>query len=111
MVDNLVGNGVRYNRSGGSVDLDLGRENGCAILQVRDTGIGIPPEALPHVFERFYRVDPARSRERGGTGLGLSIARCVAEAHGGSIEVESRPGAGTTFTVRLPVRSAESEGS
>ncbi len=99
---NLVTNGLQYNRPEGRVDVTLLRENGDAVLSVRDTGIGIPPEALPHVFERFYRVDPARSRAHGGSGLGLSIARWIVEAHKGTIEVSSRPGAGSTFTVRLP---------
>ena len=74
-----------------------------AEIAVSDTGVGIPPEALPRIFERFYRVDDARSRDAGGTGLGLCIARTIAEAHGGRIEVESEPGAGSTFTVRLPL--------
>jgi len=104
LLSNLVSNGVRYNRPGGSVKVALGREDGLAVVRVRDTGIGIPEEALPHVFERFFRVDRARSRERGGTGLGLSIASWIAELHGGSIEVESRPDAGSTFTVRLPAK-------
>ena len=77
----------------------------CAEIAVRDTGIGIPPEALPHIFDRFYRADPARSRDSGGAGLGLCIARTIAEAHGGRIEVASTPGAGSTFTVRLPLRA------
>ena len=74
-----------------------------AEIVVQDAGIGIAPEALPRIFERFYRVDPARSRETGGAGLGLCIAKTVAEAHGGAIEVQSAPGAGSTFTVRLPL--------
>jgi len=73
-------------------------------LWVRDTGIGIASEHLPHLFERFYRVDKARSRAEGGSGLGLSICRWIAEAHGGCIFVESLPGKGSTFTVRLPIR-------
>ncbi len=68
-----------------------------------DTGVGIPPEALPRLFERFYRVDPARAREDGGTGIGLAIARSVVEAHGGTIRAESEPGHGSTFTFDLPV--------
>jgi heavy metal sensor kinase len=101
-LSNLVGNGVRYNRRGGAVEVSVSRENGEAVIRVRDTGVGIPAGALPHIFERFYRVDPARSRGRGGSGLGLAIARRIVEAHEGSIEVESRPGEGSTFTVRLP---------
>jgi signal transduction histidine kinase len=77
---------------------------------VSDTGVGIAPEAMPRVFERFYRVDPARSRETGGAGLGLCIAKTIAEAHGGSIGVESTPGSGSTFTVRLPFGPAETAG-
>ncbi len=73
-----------------------------AELVVRDTGVGIAPKDLPHVFERFYRADPARGRDPGGTGLGLSIAQWVAERHGGQISIVSDPGTGTTMTVRLP---------
>ena len=99
---NLVDNAIKYTPEGGRVTLSLYREDGWVRIQVADTGIGIPPEDLPHIFERFYRVDKARSREKGGTGLGLSIARWIAEAHGGRIEVESQVGKGTTFTVWLP---------
>jgi signal transduction histidine kinase len=76
-----------------------------AEIIVQDTGIGITPEALPRIFDRFYRADPARSRDSGGAGLGLCIARTIAEVHGGRIEVASTPGTGSTFTVRLPLRA------
>jgi heavy metal sensor kinase len=120
---NLVDNAIKYTPPGGSVSLGLkaakreashvdstsfqgaGEGADCAEIAVRDTGIGIPPEALPRVFERFYRVDQARSREVGGAGLGLCIAKTIAEAHGGRIELESTVGAGSTFTVVLPLAS------
>jgi signal transduction histidine kinase len=100
---NLVDNAIQYTPKGGQITLGLVREGGWARLTVADTGIGIPPEDLPHVFERFYRVDKARSRSAGGAGLGLSIASWIAQAHGGYIGVSSEPGRGTTFTVWLPV--------
>ena len=104
MLLNLVTNAIKYTRQGGTVDLTLTERNDAVSLMVRDTGIGIAPGDLPHIFERFWRADPARSRtgERPGTGLGLSITKWIAEAHGGSITVQSRPGRGTSFTVRLP---------
>jgi signal transduction histidine kinase len=76
-------------------------------VSVQDTGIGIPPESLGQIFDRFYRADPARSRDRGGSGLGLSLARWIAQAHGGSIDVQSQVGRGSTFTVSLPLASGE----
>jgi heavy metal sensor kinase len=100
---NLVNNGIKFTPAGGSVTISATRDGRWAVLRVADTGIGIPPEHLPRVFERFYRVDPARSRDRGGTGLGLAIARWIVQAHGGEIQVASTPGQGTTFTVRLPL--------
>jgi signal transduction histidine kinase len=103
IVKNLVGNAVQYNRPGGSVEVTLQPEDGSHVLSVRDTGIGIPQQDLGRVFERFYRVDTARSRETGGTGLGLSIVRHAVERHGGRIRVDSLLGEGTTFTVTLPV--------
>ena len=103
---NLVDNACRYTPAGGTVTLALVEHDGVALLSVRDDGHGIPPDALPHIFERFYRADHARSREVGGTGLGLAISQVIAEAHGGRIEVESRVGAGSTFTVYLPTRHA-----
>jgi signal transduction histidine kinase len=105
IVKNLVANGVQYNRPGGSVELTLRPADGTYVLAVRDTGIGIPQQDLGRIFERFYRVDTARSRETGGTGLGLSIVRHAVERHGGTIGVHSLLGEGTTFTVALPVDS------
>jgi two-component system, OmpR family, sensor kinase len=100
---NLVDNSIKYTSPGGSVDLRLSKEDGRAILSVIDTGIGIPAEDLPHIFDRFYRVDKARNREQGGSGLGLAIVKWVVQAHGGRIQVESSVGAGTTFLVTLPL--------
>jgi signal transduction histidine kinase len=100
---NLIDNAIKYTPEGGSVKLDVERQNGMALLRVEDTGIGIPPEDIPKVFDRFYRVDKARSRELGGTGLGLSIAKWIAELHRGTITVESEVDKGSTFTVHLPI--------
>jgi heavy metal sensor kinase len=102
---NLIDNGIKYNRPGGNVSVALELEGGGneARLVVEDTGIGIPAESLPHLFDRFYRVDKARSRDVGGTGLGLAIVERVAEAHGGKVTVESKPGVGSRFAVVLPL--------
>jgi len=100
---NLLANAVRYTPSGGSISLSLARENRFAVVTLKDTGIGIPPEDLPHIFERFYRVDKARARAEGGSGLGLAICRHIAEIHGGRIEGESKVGEGSTFSVYLPI--------
>jgi two-component system phosphate regulon sensor histidine kinase PhoR len=99
---NLVENAVRYTPSGGNVTVFARPENGGVALGVRDTGSGIPPEHLPRIFERFYRVDPARSRAAGGTGLGLAIVKHLVEAHGGGVHAESKPGHGTTVTASFP---------
>ncbi len=99
---NLLSNALHYNRRGGRVRVRTGAQNGHAVLEVSDTGPGIAPEDLPHIFERFWRADPARGRDDGRTGLGLAIAKAVAEAHGGSLGAESEPGAGAVFTLRLP---------
>ncbi len=99
---NLIDNSIRYTRPGGRVDVTLGAEDGEVVLRVADTGIGIPSRDLPRVFERFYRVDRARSRETGGTGLGLSIVKHVVENHGGTVGATSELGRGTTIEVRLP---------
>jgi signal transduction histidine kinase len=99
----LTHNAIKYTDSGGRVRLEVRKPSGGKVtVRVSDTGPGIPAEALPHIFDRFYRVDKARSREAGGTGLGLAIARWIVEAHGGSIRAESVPGVGSAFTVQLP---------
>ena len=102
LVCNLADNAVKYNRPGGRVDLTVRREGDWAAVTVADTGIGIPREHQARIFERFYRVDKSRSKQTGGTGLGLSIVKHIVERHGGSISLESAPGAGTSVTVRLP---------
>ena len=99
----LIDNAVKYTRSGGSITVGLKRSDDSAVAEFCDTGIGISTEDLPNIFDRFYRADKARSREYGGVGLGLSIARWVAEAHRGSVEVQSTPGSGSVFRVRLPL--------
>ena len=101
---NLIENAVKYTPRGGQVSVELAGDDGRIVFTVADTGIGIAPGDLPHVFDRFWRADSARTRtsERAGTGLGLAICKWIAEAHGGTIEVQSRPGRGTTFTVGLP---------
>jgi len=102
-IANLLENAVKYSDEGQPVELRAGRNNGLVVIEVRDQGIGIPSRDLERIFERFYRVDKARSRATGGTGLGLSIVRHVAEGHGGDVTVESREGEGSTF--RLALRS------
>lgn len=102
MVRNLLENAVRYTPAGGRITVELHREEGDAVLSVTDDGIGIPLEAQSRVFERFYRVDRARTRDTGGTGLGLAIVKHIAELHGGAVTVDSELGRGSTFCVRLP---------
>ena len=106
---NLVENGIKYNRPGGTLTVTLLREEDNAILRVTDTGVGIPEEAVGHLFERFYRVDKARSRSSGGSGLGLSIVRNMVERNQGSIRVESVLGQGSVFTVSFPIFDTEEE--
>jgi len=101
--DNLLSNALKYTGPGGTVSVSARADGPWVTVTVTDTGIGIPAEDLPRVFERFYRVDKARSRELGGTGLGLSIAREIVRAHGGEIVIDSEVGRGTTVTVRLPL--------
>jgi len=103
VVVNLLDNAIKYTPPGGRVMLQVRAEGDSAVLEVRDTGIGIPPEALPHVFKRFFRVDDSRSREQGGAGLGLSIVKAICSAHGAEVEVTSAAGAGCTFRIRQPL--------
>lgn len=101
---NLIDNALRHTPAEGTVNVSVARERGFVRMIVRDTGIGIPYNDLPHVFERFYVVDRSRARETGGSGLGLAIAKQITEAHRGTIEVESLLGSGATLTCRIPVR-------
>jgi len=103
VIVNLLDNAIKYTPAGGRVRLSVRREQGFAILEVADDGIGIPAEALPHVFKRFFRVDGSRSREQGGAGLGLAIVKSICSAHGADIEVISTPGRGSTFRLRQPL--------
>jgi two-component system, OmpR family, sensor histidine kinase SenX3 len=102
MFTNLVDNAVKYTPPGGRVEVVGGSEGSEIVISISDTGIGIPEGKIPRIFERFYRVDKARSKATGGTGLGLSIVRHVAQNHGGRVTVESAPNEGSTFTVFLP---------
>lgn len=99
---NLIINGIQYNLPGGTVAATVQVEGNTAVIKVKDTGIGIPKPDLPHIFERFHRVDRSRARHLGGAGLGLSIAAHIVELHGGTIEVESQLGIGSCFIIRLP---------
>src|SRR5207237_2978050 len=101
-VTNLLDNAVKYSEPGEPVEVDATVGEGSICIAVRDHGIGIPSRDLERIFERFYRVDRARSRQTGGTGLGLAIVRHTAQAHGGEVTVESHEGEGTTFTLFLP---------
>jgi two-component system, OmpR family, phosphate regulon sensor histidine kinase PhoR len=106
ILTNLFDNAVRYTPAGGRIGVDAGATADELVLSVSDTGAGIPPEHLPRIFERFYRVDPARSRDAGGTGLGLAIVKHLMESHGGRVEAESTPGTGTTVRLHFPLPSS-----
>lgn len=105
MMSNLIENALSYTEAGGSVTVNLTAQPNSVTLSVEDTGIGIPPESINHLFERFYRVDKSRSRAVGGSGLGLSIVKAIVDNHHGTIKVESKLGVGTKFIVVLPVRN------
>jgi signal transduction histidine kinase len=106
LLDNLLSNAIKFTPDRGAVDVRVGRENGHALVEVADSGMGIPEAEQEHLFERFFRTSAARSREIPGTGLGLAICRAIAEAHGGTIEATSAEGVGTTFRVTLPLEAA-----
>ncbi len=103
VVVNLVANAIKYTQEGGEVEMRVCRKASAAVLEVADNGAGIPDYALPHVFERFYRADKARSRESGGAGLGLAIVKAICTAHGAELNVSSKEGMGSVFTVELPL--------
>lgn len=103
VVVNLLDNAIKYTPEGGTVSMSVGAHDSKAVLEVADTGLGIPPDALPRVFERFFRVDKARAREQGGAGLGLAIVKSICTAHHGRVEVSSSPGRGSRFRVELPL--------
>jgi heavy metal sensor kinase len=100
---NLLSNAIYYNKDQGKIRVSVAKRDGAALLEVADTGCGIPPESLPRVFERFYRVDKARARSHGHSGLGLAIVKEIVEAHGGAITMASELGVGSTCSVRLPI--------
>ncbi len=109
IIFNLVENGIKYNVKDGNLFISIHRQEDNALLQIRDTGVGIPEDSLGHIFERFYRVDKARSRKSGGSGLGLAIVRIIVERNRGHIQVDSTVDYGTTFTVSFPVFDTEEE--
>ena len=96
---NLIDNALKYTPPGGRVDVSVARDDGHAVLSIRDTGVGIPPDELPRIWDRLFRGDASRTER--GLGLGLSLIRAIVEAHGGTVEVQSEPGKGSTFTVNL----------
>jgi two-component system, OmpR family, phosphate regulon sensor histidine kinase PhoR len=104
--ENLLDNALKYTPAGTVISIEAKRQDGDIVICVRDNGPGIPGEDLPHIFERFYRVDKGRSREKGGTGLGLSIVKHIIQLHGGRVSAESTPGQGTAFLLTLPVRAS-----
>jgi heavy metal sensor kinase len=108
VIVNLLDNAIKYTMTGGTITFSVKAAPPTAILSVKDNGIGIPSEELPHVFERFYRADKVRSRSSHGAGLGLSIVQIICQAHGGTVQVQSEKGIGTTVTVELPLADKSS---
>jgi len=106
---NIITNALKYTPDGGTIGIFSGSTHESVWVLIEDTGVGIPPEDLAQVFDRFYRVDKARSRESGGTGLGLSIAQEIIMRHDGSININSKPGEGTAVTVTLPIKGPDDE--
>ena len=111
VIVNLLDNAIKYTPNGGTVCLKVASQDGQGVLEVSDSGMGIPSEALPHVFERFFRVERSRSREQGGAGLGLSIVKSICAAHGATVEVQSTPDQGSRFRIRFPLPATELEQS
>ena len=103
LFSNLIHNAIQYTPQGGTVSIELSKQNRFALISIKDTGIGIAEEQLPHIFDRFWRADKARSRREGGTGLGLAIAQAIAVSHGGKINVSSKVNSGSCFQVKLPL--------
>jgi signal transduction histidine kinase len=104
---NVISNGIKYTPENGHMEITLAMDKGFARVDINDSGIGIDTEHLPHIFDRFYRVDKARNRMDGGTGLGLAIVKWIAEAHGGGIAVTSEVDKGSSFSVHLPIEGPE----
>ena len=105
VLGNLLSNAFKFTQRGGEVELSIDSVDGTVTIDVRDSGAGIPPEQVPHIFEKFFQADNQRSASQKGSGLGLAIAKSIVEAHGGTIQCESNPGVGTTFSIVLPTRS------
>ena len=106
VIYNVIDNAIKYTPRGGEVETELFRSGRKAVIRIKDTGIGIPAADLPHIFDRFYRVDKARSRATGGTGLGLSIVKQTVIQHGGNISAQSTEGKGTAFIIELPLHQS-----